>query len=78
MSDLLTRNRYRISGVTRLQASGKVCFDLQIGDSSPGPWNLTPEEFIALVEDLGMRPTSPEATEYESTSIYQTARAEEC
>lgn len=63
---ITTRNPYRITGVTRLRASGRVVFALQIGLSPPGAWHLSAEEFTALVDDLGLRPTAAEATEYAS------------
>jgi hypothetical protein len=66
---LLTRNRYRITAVERRETPSirAVEFRLEIAGHTAGWYHLTPEEFTALTEDLGMLPTSPEATEYEST-----------
>lgn len=77
MSELLTRNRYRIGRVIRAEPAGGfpgVACRLYINDQFGVVLLLTPEEFTALTEDLGLRPTSPEATEYESVSIYRARR----
>ena len=67
---LLTRNRYRISHVER--EADRVSFRLTIAERTGAWMRLTPAEFADLVADLGLRPVTPAATEYESVPIRQT------
>jgi hypothetical protein len=79
-AQLLTRNRYTITVYRRSrEANGidLVYFRLSIG-GTPGPSFTLPRTiFDDLNRDLGMRATSPEATEWESTPIGATTPGQE-
>ena len=70
---LLTRNRYRMRRVERpALPGGDVRFVFCVGGGD-GVWmELSADQFEDLFRDLGLRPVTPAATEYESVPIGET------